>query len=185
MNFKNPHASSLMAERKKSCFLKLFYKIKQHGIFNHAPHQVLFRSPSRWVMGSSLVPWTSVLPVMSTSRKLILVSNPDSALKQPRARNRNVYWCTSARLCGKKPAWPAKNSPPQQFSEAVTAKFSLYHLLSGEWHIFPLCSVVFTLEVNSFGKMLMLTTVFNWDPSTIPQNCKVKLYYWCKLASNI
>lgn len=70
-----------------------------------------------------------------------------------------MYRCTSAPLCGKETSLASKEFPTTAIlSEAGTAKvFSLYHLLSRMWQIFPLCFVHFALAA------------FNWKLIVLPK----------------
>lgn len=76
------------------------------------------------------------------------------------ARNRNIYRCASAPLRGKEPSLASKELPATAIlsEAAATAEvFSLYHLLSSMWQIFPLCFVHFALAP------------FNWKLIVLPK----------------
>lgn len=66
-----------------------------------------------------------------------------------------MYWCTSAPLCGKE---TGKEFPTTAIlSEAATATFfSLYHLLSSIWQIFPLSFVHFALAALNWKLIVLL-----------------------------
>lgn len=154
-------------EPKQYCFLMLFHKIKEYCTFHSSSHQVLLQYPCGWVTGRLL--WQPG-PVSATSDEHKQEAHPcqHSRLRFKTAltlaKNRNVYPCTSTRLCSKEASFASKEFPIAVIlPKAATAGVSLHHLLSICCQ-FSLCFVHFALAA------------FNWMLPVLPKCLRSQLF---------